>query len=148
MKLATCVREESNTPAYIHHDHLFKELIHTFFEEFLQAFFPKVHEYIDFHTIKPLSEEVFSDMHEAEAKRLDIVMEVNEEEEASLMKDVKNSPDVEKIMDLPISFEEKGKEKGIKEVALAMISEGLSTAFIAKITQLDEDEIEKLRQDD
>ncbi|WP_325053268.1 transposase [Lentibacillus cibarius] len=67
-----------------------------------------------------------------------------------MMKEVKKSPDVEKIMELPISYEEKGKEKGkekaIKEMALAMISEGASTAFIAKVTQLSEEEIDRLRQ--
>ncbi len=67
------------------------------------------------------------------------------------MKEVKKSPDVEKIMELPISYEEKGKEKGkekaIKEMALAMISEGASPAFIAKVTQLSEEEIERLRQE-
>ncbi|TRM10725.1 hypothetical protein FH966_02770 [Lentibacillus cibarius] len=75
------------------------------------------------------------------------------------MKEVKKSPDVEKIMELPISYEEKGKEKGkeigkeigkekaIKEMALAMISEGASIAFIAKVTQLSKEEIERLRQE-
>ncbi|TRM10724.1 hypothetical protein FH966_02765 [Lentibacillus cibarius] len=71
------------------------------------------------------------------------------------MKEVKKSPDAEKIMELPISYEEKGKEigkeigkeKAIKEMALAMISEGASIAFIAKVTQLSKEEIERLRQE-
>ncbi len=49
---------------YTHHDQLFKELIHHFIEEFLEAFFPKVHEFIDFQSTTLLSEEMFTDLHE------------------------------------------------------------------------------------
>lgn len=73
MSQAILVREE---PAkYTKHDQLFKELIHTFFKEFLQVFFPEVHDQIDFQSIHPLSEEVFTDLHEGKMRRLDIVIE-------------------------------------------------------------------------
>ncbi len=73
MPLAQLVRE--SPPDYIRHDQLFKELIHTFFEEFLEAFFPEVHPFVDFHDLTPLSEEVFTDLIEGETRRLDIVIE-------------------------------------------------------------------------
>ncbi|AGK53596.1 transposase [Bacillus sp. 1NLA3E] len=67
------IRETPNT--YIHHDQLFKQLIQTFFEEFLEAFFPEVHKSIDFSALKPLSEEMFTDLLEGESRRADIIIE-------------------------------------------------------------------------
>lgn len=67
------VKEES--PGYTKHDQLFKELIHTFFEEFLEAFLPEVHDNIDFQSMTPLSEEVHTDLIEGSTRRLDIVVE-------------------------------------------------------------------------
>lgn len=57
MSLLTLVREQEETSQYTHHDQLFKELIHTFFSEFLEVFFPEVYEHIDFSAVHPLSEE-------------------------------------------------------------------------------------------
>lgn len=45
MPQAQLVMEKS--PPFTHHDQLFKELIRTFFEEFLEAFFPEIHPFID-----------------------------------------------------------------------------------------------------
>ncbi|MBS4204849.1 Rpn family recombination-promoting nuclease/putative transposase [Lederbergia citrea] len=73
MSLTMFVREDSTQ--YIHHDQLFKQLIHTFFAEFLEVFFPEVHEHIDFTSIKPLSEEMFTDLLEGESRRADIIIE-------------------------------------------------------------------------
>ncbi|MBP2242761.1 hypothetical protein J2Z40_003341 [Cytobacillus eiseniae] len=70
---------------YTHHDQLFKQLIHTFFAEFLELFFPKVYQHIDFTTIKPLSEEMFTDLIEGESKRADIVIEANLKEYETLI---------------------------------------------------------------
>jgi hypothetical protein len=61
--------------SYTRHDQLFKQLIHTFFEEFLEAFFPDIHHHIDFQAIKPFSEEVYSDLVQGDTRRLDIVVE-------------------------------------------------------------------------
>ncbi|OZU87623.1 hypothetical protein CIL03_16170 [Virgibacillus indicus] len=60
---------------YTGHDQLHKELINTFFKEFLEAFFPDVHENLDFHAIKPLSEEVYTNVLKGSTRRLDIVIE-------------------------------------------------------------------------
>ncbi|WP_059104297.1 Rpn family recombination-promoting nuclease/putative transposase [Shouchella shacheensis] len=73
MTLTTIAREESTS--YTDHDQLFKQLIHSFFAEFLELFFPEVHEEVDFRITKPLSEELFTDLIEGERRRLDIVIE-------------------------------------------------------------------------
>jgi hypothetical protein len=73
MTLTMLVREVPSQ--YIHHDQLFKQLIHTFFAEFLRLFFPEVYHYVDFTSIKPLSEEMFTDLIEGESRRADIVIE-------------------------------------------------------------------------
>ncbi|WP_235802032.1 transposase [Ureibacillus massiliensis] len=65
----------NQTTNYTHHDQLFKELIQTFFEEFIEIFFPDIYVHIDFLTIHPLSEEMFTDLFEGESRRADIVIE-------------------------------------------------------------------------
>ncbi|SHG96879.1 RpnC/YadD family protein [Ornithinibacillus halophilus] len=74
-----------DTKEYNQHDYLFKKLIHNFFEEFLEAFFPEVHEHIDFSFIKPMSEEVFNDLTKGSSKRADIVIETKLKEENTLV---------------------------------------------------------------
>ncbi|NNU85039.1 Rpn family recombination-promoting nuclease/putative transposase [Geobacillus sp. BMUD] len=59
----------------IDHDRLFKELIRTFFEEFLLLFFPDMHEHIDFHHLSFLSEELFTDVTAGEKYRVDLLVE-------------------------------------------------------------------------
>jgi hypothetical protein len=52
----------SGSTMAIDHDRLFKELLRTFFAEFMKLFFPEVHESIDFDHVIFLSEEVFTDV--------------------------------------------------------------------------------------
>ncbi|MFC0297657.1 Rpn family recombination-promoting nuclease/putative transposase [Geobacillus jurassicus] len=59
----------------IDHDRLFKELLSTFFEEFLLLFFPDVYEQIDVHHLSFLSEEVFADITAGEKHRVDLLVE-------------------------------------------------------------------------
>ncbi|NNV07635.1 Rpn family recombination-promoting nuclease/putative transposase [Geobacillus sp. C56-T2] len=59
----------------IDHDRLFKELIRTFFEEFLLLFFPDMHEHIDFRHLSFLSEELFTDVTAGEKYRVDLLVE-------------------------------------------------------------------------
>ncbi|MCJ7840148.1 transposase [Lederbergia sp. NSJ-179] len=73
MTVLSIVKEKPSP--YTKHDQLFKQLIHTFFKDFLEVFFPEVHENIDFHAIRPLSEEVYTDLIEGRTRRLDIVVE-------------------------------------------------------------------------
>lgn len=73
MSLSSVVLEAPKQ--YIHHDQLFKQLIHTFFAEFLEVFFPDVYHHVDFTSLKPLSEEMFTDLLEGESRHADIVIE-------------------------------------------------------------------------
>jgi predicted transposase YdaD len=77
------VRE--NSTHYIPHDQLFKQLLNTFFSEFLEAFFPEVHRSIDFSSLKPLSEEMFTDLIEGENRRADIIIETKLKDEETLI---------------------------------------------------------------
>jgi hypothetical protein len=59
--------------ANINHDQLFKELLTTFFVEFLELFFPSVLEYLDTDSIQFVDKELFTDMVGGEKKIMDIV---------------------------------------------------------------------------
>jgi hypothetical protein len=85
MLVLTYVYEDAGTSRYTDHDQLFKELIHTFFAEFLELFFPEVHKYIDFSAIRPLSEEVFTDLLGGESRRADIVIEAKLKGEETIL---------------------------------------------------------------
>lgn len=54
------IKEE--VPHYSKHDQLLKQLIEMFFEEFLEAFFPEIHEQIDFERITFLPKERFTEL--------------------------------------------------------------------------------------
>jgi predicted transposase/invertase (TIGR01784 family) len=85
MPVLTYVYEDAGTSRYTDHDQLFKELIHTFFAEFLELFFPVVHKYIDVSAIRPLSEEVFTDLLGGESRRADIVIEAKLKGEETIL---------------------------------------------------------------
>jgi hypothetical protein len=59
--------------AKINHDQLFKELLTTFFVEFLELFFPSVLEYLDTDSIQFVDKELFTDVLGGEKKIMDIV---------------------------------------------------------------------------
>jgi hypothetical protein len=73
-KTATIIFEKKFP--YTDHDRLFKELIQTFFKEFIEAFFPLVYKEINFSTVKFLDQEVFTDITVGEKRRIDILAEV------------------------------------------------------------------------
>ncbi len=66
--------------------------------------------------------------------------------------------DGEKVMELTISYEEKGKKEGKKEgriegeqaakqeIAAEMLRKGFSVDVVADLTHLEKDEIEKLKK--
>ena len=66
----------SNQNNRIDHDKLFKELLTTFFQEFIELFFPDFFPLIDFNEIEFLSEEIFTDIQSKEKKRIDILAKV------------------------------------------------------------------------
>jgi predicted transposase YdaD len=59
--------------AKINHDQLFKELLTTFFIEFLELFYPSVLEYLDTDSIQFVDKELFTDVVGGEKKIMDIV---------------------------------------------------------------------------
>ncbi|MBW4535763.1 MAG: DUF4351 domain-containing protein [Pleurocapsa minor HA4230-MV1] len=59
--------------ANINHDQLFKELLTTFFVEFLELLFPSVLEYLDTDSIQFVDKEIFTDVVGGEKKIVDIV---------------------------------------------------------------------------
>ncbi|AUI37456.1 transposase [[Bacillus] caldolyticus] len=69
----------------IDHDRLFKELLSTFFEEFLLLFFPNVYEHIDVHHLSFLTEELFTDVTAGEKHRVDLLVETKMKGEEGLI---------------------------------------------------------------
>jgi predicted transposase YdaD len=59
--------------AKINHDQLFKELLTTFFVEFLALFFPSVLEYLDTDSIQFVDKELFTDVIQGDKKIMDLV---------------------------------------------------------------------------
>src|SRR5215471_14663712 len=57
----------------IDHDRLFKELISTFFLEFLDLFLPEVVAYIDAGSLEFLDKEMFTDVTAGERREVDLV---------------------------------------------------------------------------
>jgi Domain of unknown function (DUF4351)/Putative transposase, YhgA-like len=57
----------------INHDRLFKELLTTFFVEFLDLFFPSILEYLDTDSITFVDKELFTDLVGGKKKILDVV---------------------------------------------------------------------------
>ncbi|ADU29430.1 hypothetical protein Bcell_1165 [Evansella cellulosilytica DSM 2522] len=57
------------------HDRLFKELISTFFEEFIMLFFPEAFEHLDFENLRFLSQELFTDVTEGDKHVVDLLVE-------------------------------------------------------------------------
>jgi Domain of unknown function (DUF4351)/Putative transposase, YhgA-like len=58
----------------IDHDRLFKELLSTFFPEFIELFFPQVSAYWERDSLEFLPQEIFTDVTEGEKKILDIAV--------------------------------------------------------------------------
>ncbi|MCT1905346.1 transposase [Oceanobacillus sojae] len=61
---------------YMKHDRLTKKLIQEFFEEFIEAFFPNLHPYIDFSKVTFLEQEVYLDYIKGRKKEIDVLAEV------------------------------------------------------------------------
>lgn len=70
---------------YTDHDRLFKELIVTFFEEFVEVFFPEEYKDIDFTHVKFLSQDVFTDVTKGEKRTIDILAETKLKNEDTIV---------------------------------------------------------------
>lgn len=66
----------SQSPEPIDHDQNFKELISTFFLEFLELFLPDIASTIDPNSIRFLPQEYFADLVEGDEKIIDLLVEV------------------------------------------------------------------------
>ena len=73
-------------------------------------------------------------------------LKLTEQEEEQLMDEVNKLPEADKIFEIPISYEEKGKEIGVRKVAVEMLKKDVDLNFIAEVTHLDIDEIVVLKQ--
>jgi predicted transposase/invertase (TIGR01784 family) len=60
----------------IDHDRLFKELLSTFFLEFIELFFPSVMDYLDPDSVTLLDKEVFTDVTAGEKRETDLIAQV------------------------------------------------------------------------
>jgi predicted transposase YdaD len=60
----------------IDHDRLFKELISTFFVDFIALFFPSILEYLDTNSVNFLDKEIFTDVTQGEKYESDLVAQV------------------------------------------------------------------------
>src|SRR5262252_10166570 len=67
----------------IDHDRLFKELISTFFLEFIELFLPEVRAYIDDGSLEFLDKEVFADVTTGDRREVDLVAKVRFKEKAT-----------------------------------------------------------------
>ncbi|HLQ72684.1 MAG TPA: transposase [Bacillota bacterium] len=72
--MSVLIYEEKKS--YIDHDRLFKELIQTFFQSFIEGFFPEEAADIDFSTVTFLEQEIFTDIVKGERRQIDILAEV------------------------------------------------------------------------
>ncbi|MDY7020102.1 MAG: DUF4351 domain-containing protein [Cyanobacteriota bacterium] len=65
----------------IDHDRLFKELIQTFFWEFIELFLPEILEYVEQDTLTFLPEEIFTDVTSGEKRKVDLLAQVKWQEQ-------------------------------------------------------------------
>jgi hypothetical protein len=71
--------------AHTDHDRMFKELIQTFFREFMELFFPEAGRHIDFGHLKFLQQELFTDVTAGDRHVVDILVETKLKEEPGLI---------------------------------------------------------------
>ncbi|BAF60487.1 hypothetical protein PTH_2306 [Pelotomaculum thermopropionicum SI] len=67
------------------HDRLFKELLQTFFSEFMYLFFPAACQAIDFSHLRFLQQEVFTDITAGEKNLVDILVETRLKQEPGMI---------------------------------------------------------------
>src|SRR5215204_6275418 len=67
----------------IDHDRLFKELLTTFFIEFIELFFPAMASYVQPDTVTFLDKEIFTDIAGGERREADIVVRAQFRDQAA-----------------------------------------------------------------
>ena len=63
-------------PCWMDHDRLFKQLLTTFFFEFIALFLPEVDKYLSRETIEFLDKEIFTDVTGGERREVDVIAKV------------------------------------------------------------------------
>ena len=63
----------------------FMQLLRTFFAEFMEAFFPEIQEHIDFSVLKPLSEQMYTDLIDGKSQTVDILIETKLKNEDTII---------------------------------------------------------------
>lgn len=80
----------------INHDRLFKELISTFFMEFIDLFLPSVRSYIDEGSLEFLDKEIFTDVTAGERHEVDLLAKVRfKDEDAFFLIHVENQAQIQ-----------------------------------------------------
>src|SRR5256885_1202472 len=74
--MASKRKPEKSPKETIDHDRLFKELISTFFFEFLKLFFPKVADEVDNSYIEFLDKEVFTNVKIGYRREVDLIVKL------------------------------------------------------------------------
>jgi len=69
----------------IDHDRMFKELLETFFAEFMKLFFIEASQAIDFSHIRFMQQEIFTDVTAGEKHEVDILVETRLKEDPGLI---------------------------------------------------------------
>lgn len=69
----------------VDHDRLFKELLETFFAEFMKLFFTEASRDIDFSHLKFMQQEIFTDVTVGERHEVDIIVETRLKEDPGLI---------------------------------------------------------------
>ena len=69
----------------VDHDRLFKELLETFFDEFITLFFPELRREIDLTGLRFLQQEIFTDVTAGDKHRVDLLAEVRLKGEEGLI---------------------------------------------------------------
>ncbi len=84
----------------IDHDALFKQLLSTFFVEFVDLFFPKVGEYLDKDSLEFLDKEFFTDIKTDKRREADIVVKARFQNlSAFFIINVENQGDIKNLLD-------------------------------------------------
>lgn len=67
------------------------------------------------------------------------------------MEKIKQTEEAKEIMQLPVSWEEKGRSEGRLEekrnIAVEMLKNGVSDSFVMKVTKLDKEELFELKKE-
>ena len=63
------------------------------------------------------------------------------------MHEIDKLPEADKIFELTVSYEERGKEIGVRKVAGEMLKKELDLNLIAEVTHLSIEELQKLKQE-